>query len=110
MVTYGEQTNDAIIQTALRKMLFDIDLADESLIDRITLSIRYTLIRDLPSDIHTNYKLQTVMLKTLMSTLLKSKPTVFGRDIHNFLLAINNKKSTTLKRSTLPSILNHVNS
>ena len=36
MVIYEKQTNDAIIQTALKKIRFDIDLSVESSIDRIS--------------------------------------------------------------------------
>ena len=78
MVTHGKQTNDAIIQTALNKIRFDIDLSDESSIDKITVNIRNTLLRDLPSETRTNLELQRVMLKFLLGTLLKSKPTVFS--------------------------------
>ena len=60
METHNKQTNDAIIQTALEKKRFDLDLADESSIDKITINIRNALIRDLPCEIKTNYELQRV--------------------------------------------------
>ena len=85
MVTHGKQSNDSVIQTALKKIRFDIDLSDKSSIDKITLNIRNTVIRDLPSDIQTNIELQRVMLKSLLRTLLESKPTVFCKYIHIYI-------------------------
>ena len=49
MVTHGKQSNDAIIQTALKQIRFDINLSDVSSVDKITLNIRNTLMRDFPS-------------------------------------------------------------
>ena len=80
MVTHGKQRNDAIIQTTLKQIRFDIDLTDESSIDRIALNIRNTLTRDFPSKIHTHYELQRVMQKPSMTTLLESNPTDDEKD------------------------------
>ena len=52
---------------------------------QITVNIRSTLLRDLPSEIKTNLGLQRIMLKSLLDTLLKSKPTVFCKYIHIYI-------------------------
>ena len=51
MVTHGKQSNDAIIQTALKQIRFDINLSDVSSVDKITLNIHNTLMRDLPLNV-----------------------------------------------------------
>ena len=84
-VTHGKQSNDAIIQTALKQIRFDINLSDVSSVDKITLYIRNTLIRDLPPRVRVNPQLQQVMLKSLMNTLSKSEPSAFCKDIHIYI-------------------------
>ena len=44
MVTHVKQTNEEIIQTALKQIIFDINLSDVSSIDKITLNIHNTLM------------------------------------------------------------------
>ena len=39
MVTHGKQSNDAIIQTALKQIRFDINLSDVSSVDKVTSGI-----------------------------------------------------------------------
>ena len=85
MVTHGKQTNDAIIQTALKQTRFDINLSDISSIDKITLNIHNTLMRDIPPEVKNSHQLQQVMLKSLMHTLSKSKPALFCKDVHIYI-------------------------
>ena len=106
MVKHGNQSNDSIIQTALKQIRFDIDLSDVESIDKIKLNIRNNLIRELPNEAQAP-KLQRVMLKTLMSTLSKSNPqrsakiyiSTYSRDVK--------QRSMMLIRSTLLSIQKH---
>ena len=58
MVTHGKQTNDTMVQTALKQIRFDINLSDVSPVDIITLNIRNTLMRDLPPEARANQQLQ----------------------------------------------------
>ena len=58
MVTHGKQTNDTMVQTALKQIRFDINLSDVSPVDKITLNIRNTLMRDLPPEARANQQLQ----------------------------------------------------
>ena len=71
MVTHGKQSNDTIIQSALKEVRFGMNLSDISSGDKITLK--------------TNPQLQQVMLKSLMNTLSKSKPAAFCKDIHIYI-------------------------
>ena len=106
MVKHGNQSNDSIIQTALKQIRFDIDLSDVESIDKIKLNIRNTLIRDLPNEAQAP-KLQRIMLKPLMSTLSKSNSqrsakiyiSTYSRDVK--------QRSMMLIRSTLLSIQKH---
>ena len=92
MVKHGKQSNDAIIQSALKQIRFDINLSDVSSVDKITLNIRNTLMRDLPPKVRVNPQLQQV--KMFIST--------YNRDLK--------QKSMMLIRSTLPSIQKHAGS
>ena len=47
MVTHGKQTNDAIIQTALKQIRLDINLSDVSSID----NIHNALMKDIPPEV-----------------------------------------------------------
>ena len=85
MVTHGKQTNDAIIQTALTQIRFDINLSDVSSIDKITVNIHNALMRDIPPEVKNSFKLQQVMLKSLLHTLSKSKPALFCKDVHIYI-------------------------
>ena len=82
MVTHGKQSNDAIIQITFKKT----DVDDESSIDKNTIMIRNTLIRDMSFEIYSNIELLRVMMKSLMHNLNRSKPVKFCKDIYNFLL------------------------
>ena len=54
MVTHSKQSTDSITQTSLKQTKFDIDLSDVSSVDKITLNIRNTLMRHLPSEAQAN--------------------------------------------------------
>ena len=54
MVTHGKQSNDSMVQTALKQIRFGINLSDVSSVDKITLNIRNTLMRDLPPEARAN--------------------------------------------------------
>ena len=84
-VTHGQLSSDAIVQAALKKIKFEIDLEDVGSIDRIAVNINNILVRDLPADIKSNIDLQKVMMKGLMSTLNKSSPKPFCQDLFNFI-------------------------
>ena len=72
MASHSKELNDAVIQLALNKIRFEINVLGDSTIDRITKMIRNTLIGDMPSKINKH-------------TPRKSKPTTFCQDISNFL-------------------------
>ena len=58
MVKHGKQSNDAITQTALKQIKFGINLSDVSSVDKITLNIWSTLMRDLSPEARANPQLQ----------------------------------------------------
>jgi hypothetical protein len=86
LVTHGQQSNDSIVQAALKKIKFDINIDDEKSIDDVVLHIYNTLVLDLPTEIKQNMEYQRVMMKGLMAKLNKSHPPLFCQDVHNHIL------------------------
>ena len=94
-------------QSDLKQIRFDVNLSDVSSVDKITLNIRNTLMRDLPSEARATPELQQVILKSLMSTLSKSKPTAFCKEIYDvdtFNTAFNTE-ACRLIFSTDPAVI-----
>jgi hypothetical protein len=85
-VTHGQLSNDTIIQAALKRIRFDIDINNEKSIDDIIVHIYNTLVLDLPTEINENIEYQKLMMKGLMAKLNKSQPTLFCQDVHNHII------------------------